>query len=219
MSIASFSQFVTSCLLLVLSKNKIEGDKDSEDYQRVFTTCSSFFDFVGEHTLITIPRHIYNQNRYFLPKYKTEFDVMYDNFSMFAEFALKNIHVYDINTLCNGLETQIKKFMDQYEKYDLIFLDSRDFCYYDYAPLCCLPSFGDILYFLEMSNCYNYERQKTLKLNYEPKEMLTNLHAKRVSGHRQDFEKHVFNKGLNKEKRERNILKERKNKKFRDYRI
>jgi hypothetical protein len=148
---------------------------------------------------------------------------MYDNFSVFATWAIRNIHVHDINTLCDGLKTQIDKFLYEYNfEINNYPIDSRDFCYYDYSPNFYYPSFTEIVTYADMRSNYLQEKDEDVSnptTDVEQKEIKINLHSKRVSDHRQDFEKHLFNKGLNKAKRERSVLKERKNKKMRDFSI
>jgi hypothetical protein len=150
---------------------------------------------------------------------------MFNNFCVFANWAIQNIHVHDINTLCDGLKTQIDKFVYEY-KFNILNcpIDSRDFCYYDYSPNFDFPTFTDIVIYADIRSNYLQEKEKdedvsNTSTNVEQKEIKINLHSKRVSGHRQDFEKHLFNKGLIKAKRNRYVLKERKNKKMRDFRL
>jgi hypothetical protein len=229
MPIMNFSQFINSSVLLVFAKSKLRGDNFAKDYDQVFKVCSDFFKLVREITICSLPHHREFPEIFLIPDHKTKFDIMYDNFSVFTEFALKNINILDINTLCNGLETQIKKFISEYNFYlSLDCIDPMDLCESDYLPFYYLPSFKQVALFAEMNviqevewiaenNTREYEDIITQKMNYELKQMKTELHTKRVSGHRQDFEKHLFNKGLNKTKRERFVLKERKNKKTRDF--
>jgi hypothetical protein len=228
MPLMNFSQFISACIMFVLSKSNLECNDYSEDYDRVFKTCFQFLKkVVRKHTLDSLPRHYKYPTHFLLPNYAaTTFDVMFENFAVFAEWAMQNIHIHDINTLCDGLKTQIDKFVKEYNFYINTFpIDSRDLCEYDYSPNFYYPSFTEVLLYIDMNSNYvqekNEERQKVSDqfTDVEQKEMKTILHSKRVSGHRQDFEKHLFNKGLNKAKRERSVLKERKNKKFRDFRI
>jgi hypothetical protein len=226
MPIMNFSQFIGYCIVLVLSKSNLECKNYSEDYDRVFKICFQFLKVVRKHTFDTLLRHYKYPTLTLLPECSTKFDIMYDNFCVFANWAIQNIHVHDINTLCDGLKTQIDKFLHEYNlRISNYPIDSRDFCYNDYSPNFYYPSFVEIVTSLEMYSQYLQEKDEELvkfpdyNTDDLQKQMHTELHSKRVSGHRQDFEKHLFNKGLNKAKRERSVLKERKNKKTRDFSI
>lgn len=145
--------------------------------------------------------------------------------TIFLETVLNRIHVYDIQTLCDGLTTHIADFMDEYTYWDQIYTD----CYY-YEEMSnpdeqkILPDFGNIL---DTYNGYNYYRRIHLSViekghreTADHKDIKKDMYLKRVQGHRRDYERHVYNKGQNKKQRNHGFrLKDRKNKKQLDYRV
>ena len=218
MHIMNFSHFIHSCIMLVLAKSKLPEGNFAKDYCNISEVCSDFFKFVHDHTLSKLRYTYMHPYLFYNPQQKRKIDIMFDNFSFFLEYALKNIHIYNMDTLCNGLDTQIKKFINEYEYLIIFNLNINDYCeILDNI----YPSFEEVIEFIELSKIIcNYKNDVLLNSNFvDLKQMKNNLHSKRVAGHRQDFEKHLFNKGLNKSKRERFVLKERKNKKSRDFRI
>ena len=143
----------------------------------------------------------------------TLYDRMYDNFSVFVDFALNNIIVLDAETLYSGMSTQLNKFMKGYEhavSENLEYI--RD---YNFYPK--IFSFYEIEFHSDELDYFrkNYEEQEDFWYEYETEPIylknestdLKNLNSanrsQKVQGHRQDYEQHLFNKGLNMKKRER----------------
>jgi hypothetical protein len=235
MSIMSFSQFITACITLVFSQSghcavpfcfatrsiKYKQNphwvdellaKHSHRFELLF---SDFFAFILGQTMALDRKNKYLKG-YNYEMYETLYDRMYDNFSVFVDFALNNIIVLDVETLYSGMSTQLKKFMKGYEyavSENLEFLCEN--ASYDFSPR--IFSFYDIVFH---SNEYdyirkNYQEQEEYWYEYETEPIylktestdLKHLNAvnrsRKVQGHRQDYEQHLFNKGLNKKKRER----------------
>jgi hypothetical protein len=148
------------------------------------------------------------------------YDLMFHNFNKFLDMALDCIHFYDIRTLCDGLSAQIKKFMEVYEhcnkvdkKYGALYTTFESvigvcIVYSMLTPSHIFPS----LYDRNMNEILDYD--------FDEKQMKSDLHSMRVQGHRQDYDQHIYNKGQNKKRRNHTFrLKERKNKKQRDYSV
>jgi hypothetical protein len=235
----SFSQFVTACITLVFSQSghravSDDFDTSSVNYKqncvhidelvakhghRFELLFSDFFKFI-EHQTMLLDK--YKK----LPKYwnyDTLYDRMYDNFEVFVNFALKHIIVLDVETLYSGMATQLNKFMKGYEH---AFSESMDYLSinisYDFTyPR--ISSFSEIVFHSHELDYWRKHDQEQYEYlyEYEPDEDnvdLKNLNAdnrlQKVQGHRQDYEQHLFNKGLNKKKRERGHIphKSHKNK-------
>jgi hypothetical protein len=144
-----------------------------------------------------------------IPKYER----MYKYFSIFVDYALQNITVYNEQSLYDGLSTQIQKFMKTAKLFDF---DS-----YTYYPCICQDPYGPT--FMEvMWNIDNVCYIRTQKFETESvllKDLNHDVRTRKVQGHRKDYEKYIYNKGLNKVKRERFNENQHKNKKFRDYSV
>ncbi len=244
MSIMSFSQFITACITLVFSQSghcavpfcfatrsiKYKQNphwvdellaKHSHRFELLF---SDFFTFIESQTIALEQKNKYLKGSFYNMR-GTLYDQMYDNFSVFVDFALKNIIVLDIETLYSGMSTQLNKFMKGYERAVSENLEyiSENYAY-DLSPR--IFSFDEIVYY---SNEYDYFRnhyqeQQEFRYKYETESTdLKNLNAvnrlQKVQGHRQDYEQHLFNKGLNKKKREHSYTKPHKNKQRRDFQI
>lgn len=154
--------------------------------------------------------------------------LMKDFLNLFLDMAFKCIHVYDIQTLCDGLATQAARFVSEYE-----YLDSIE-AYYDFDDAFYYSSDRPPINFMHIiDTCANFSNGRPEYLSrtmahdnivnvvdFDGKQLKSDLHLKRVQGHRQDYDQHIFDKGLNKKRREHGFrLKERKSKKRLDYSV
>jgi hypothetical protein len=219
MSIMSFSQFVTTSIALIFAKSGTTCAKSHEEFvtkhgHRFELLFSDFFAFIKSQTM-ALDRKNKLRKKYYAQE--TLYDRMYDNFSVFVDFALKHIIVLDVETLYSGMSTQLNKFMKGYE---YAFSENIDYLCenisYDFTyPR--VSSFSEIVFHSDELDYFrkNYEEQYEFSYEYEPESIfLKNVdidlkllnsdnRSKKVQGHRQDYEQHLFNKGLNKKKRER----------------
>jgi hypothetical protein len=247
----SFSQFITACITLVFSQSghcavpfcfatrsiKYKQNphwvdellaKHSHRFELLF---SDFFTFIESQTIALERKNKYLKGSFYDMR-GTLYDQMYDNFSVFFDFALKNIIVLDIETLYSGMSTQLNKFMKGYEhavSENLQYISEN--AAYDLSPR--IFSFYEIVFHSnECDYWYKYyQEQEEFWYEYETESIylktestdLKNLNAdnrlQKVQGHRQDYEQHLFNKGLNKKKREHSYTKPHKNKQRRDFQI
>ncbi len=233
MSIMSFSQFVTACITLVFSQSghcavpycfatrsiKYKNNphwvdelmaKHGHRFELLF---SDFFTFIESQTIALDQKNKYLKGSNY-EMYDTLYDRMYDNFSVFVDFALDNMTVLDVNTLYAGMSTQLKKFLKGYDK-----AVSNDFEYqcensYYFRPH--VFSFSEMVFSSNECDYWRNHRQQQEDYWYEyetepiflknDSTELKHLNAanrlQKVQGHRRDYEKHIFNKGLNKKKRE-----------------
>jgi hypothetical protein len=145
--------------------------------------------------------------------YDTLYDRMYDNFSVFVDFALKHIIVLDVETLYSGMSTQLNKFMKGYEhalseNSGYGFTYPRIFTFHDMAFHSNECDYLRKLYEEQYEFWYEYETE-----SIDLKHLNADNRLQKVQGHRQDYEKHLFNKGLNKKKRERGHIPHKSHKK------
>lgn len=236
MYIMSFSQFVTACITLVFSQISYRAVSDDSDTHSVNykQNCvqvdelvakhghrfellfSDFFKFIENQTMALDRKNKYLNGSYYKIR-GTLYDRMYDNFSVFVDFALKHIIVLDIETLYLGMATQLNKFMKGYEH-----AVSENFEYLcenaSYGIYTRIFTFHDIEFHSDECDYwrkhyqeqeeywYEYETESTYlktEINNDIKHLNANTRLQKVQGHRQDYEKYIFNKGLNKKKRER----------------
>ena len=232
MSIMSFSQFVTACITLVFSQSghgavpycfatrsiKYKQNPHWVDQllanhsQRFELLFSDFFVFIESQTLALDQKNKYLNGSYYKMR-GTLYDRMYDNFSVFVDFALKHIIVLDVETLYSGMSTQLNKFMKGYEHA----LSENSGYGFTYPRIF---SFHDIEFHSDECDYWrkHYEEQYEFWYEYETESIdLKHLNAdnrlQKVQGHRQDYEQHLFNKGLNKKKRERGHIPHKSHKK------
>ncbi len=214
----SFFAFVSACIVLVSSSSGINVDQT-----QVEQLLSEFLEFVQTHTLTELeyiqfvigPSYSLQESKY---------GRMYDNFSIFLDFALKNIHYVDAQTLYNGLSTQMNKFMTMYNS-----LENFKFGGYGYYCSCCCNSlsFNDVIWQIELSD-YNtsfvdleiwIENEIADIYELNPKQLNADIRTRKTYGQRKDYEQHVIKKGLVPRKRQRISQKSHKNKKNRDYSV
>jgi hypothetical protein len=149
---------------------------------------------------------------------------MFDNFLIFSDFALKNIHIIDANTLYEGLKTQKNKFLKAYNPFKKVNFSIGG---YGYRCICCevYVNFNEIVNILKFNAAYYAEpyepepNEIDLEDELFPKDCFLAVRNQKVRGKRRDYETYTFNKGMKKLDREHPKLKERKNKKSRDYKV
>ncbi len=219
MSLTSFSAFFSACFALVFSNN--ETSENDEHYKQELR---EFLDFVRDHTVAEIEYEKFVfESRYF--RRGTKFDQMFENFLTFFDFALKNIHFVNSQTFYQGISTQMKKFVKTYNS-----LENFKYGGYGYHCTCCCNSisFKGVTYDIELQqnqlpyHLYHYyyddNGNPIVDTNENDlKQQNAFCRKRKTTGKRKDFEKHVYNKGLNLKKRERTVRKLGKNKKDRDY--
>ena len=118
MSIMSFSQFVTASIALIFAKSGTTCAKSQEQFvaehgHRFELLFSDFFTFILGQTMALDRKNKFRKK--YCATQETLYDRMYDNFSVFVDFALKHIIVLDVETLYSGMSTQLNKFMKGYE--------------------------------------------------------------------------------------------------------
>jgi hypothetical protein len=218
MQLTSFSSFVSACLTLVFSSSGINSDE-----VQLEQLLSEFLEFVQEHTLTEIAYEQFATDFRYVSR-GTQYNQMYDNFALFLDFALKNIHCIDAQTLYNGLLTQTTKFKTMYDS-----LENFNCGGYGYYCSCCCNSlsFYDVIWQIQMTD-YNtsfvdleiyIENEIADILDSNLKQLNANTRTRKTRGQRKDYEQYKFNKGLIPCKRQRITQKSRKNKKDRDFSV
>ncbi len=220
----SFPHFVTACITLVFCRSALSEQPDdssikknhvpqnvkdllAEHGHRFEELFSDFFDFVEFQTIM-----LDDKLRYRRPIRGSLYDRMYTNFSEFVDFAMKHIIVMDVNTLYFGMSTQLKKFLNGFEHaVTENFENQCENSSYYFRPH--VFSFREMVFHSDECDYWreHYQEQEDFWYNDETESIylkteLKHLNAinrlQKVQGHRQDYEKHIYNKGLNKKKRE-----------------
>lgn len=230
----SYSEFVAECFTLIFAKSGITNIS-SDDFvtmhgKRFYELFLEFFKFVNKFTVTQLSLDQLSVSLFITQKYdqtnKTKtnkiniYDEMFKNFTIFLDFAMDNIIVVNVDTLFDGLSTQTTKFMTFYNT-----MEHKNCSVYGYSfCICCSDyyNFDDIIIEIKFYNDVYYQSEGDHILAVEEgefdkvKEKQTKERKHKVQGKRRDYEQYVYNKGLNKKKREHTHTKQSKNKQHRD---
>ena len=225
MTIYSFDHFIDQSISLVISRSNIaethrnlaethcnleETPPDLAEPNRkiLYDLFHKFFIFI----------HKYEKENYFG---KDLFDRMYHEFDMFMDFVFNNISFCNFESLCTGISTQLSKFMNMYKQIQKFKTDYL--CQYGYLGH-IITTFYEVIYNIEwvaQNNKYIKDFEEKLLLsdtltsiNVDFKSINSENHSEKVHGKHRDYQKHIYNKGLNKKKRknEHNVYKVHKTK-------
>lgn len=178
---------------------------------------SEFFEFIVSRSIIQFNN---SKNICIHEDVDDVYDLMYHNFNLFIDMALDCIHYYDISTLCDGLSTQIKKFVEVYEHCYNIDKKYGDIATSFESVYNVFIAYSNLIPDHIFQSLYNWNMDEIQDDDFDGKQLKSELYVKRVQGHRQDYDQHIFNRGQNKKRREHGFrLRERKNKKRLDHRV
>ena len=233
-SIMSFQKLFSTWITLIFLKSGINLSQEevAKETPRFSALLQEFFEFI--HTFSSRELDFLKEPHEFSPLTgfapissisKGEVYLqMFDNFLIFSEFALKNIHIIDANTLYEGLKTQKNKFLNAYTPFKKVNFSTGG---YGYRCICCevYVDFNEIVDILNCNAAYYAEpyEPEPNEVDFEDevflKDCFSAVRTQKAQGKRRDYETYTFNKGMKKLDREHPKLKERKNKKFRDYKV
>ena len=198
----TFLEFVQMCFLLIASGL---ADQFSEDRVRFVRLFGEFFKFVCQHTVD------------FHKTSSSLRDEMVANFRIFYEFASNDIDIQDIDTFCTKMKIQIEKFMVAYEEMSSEKSGDNANAYRGYGSTYTnRPHFNEVIakmrYNIDSLLCdYDFVEDDSQKV------MNNKVRSNKVEGNRYDYALRLAKK--NSPSRSNTGYKERKNKRFLDYRV
>ncbi len=194
----TFLEFVQMCFLLIAPGL---ADQFNEDRGRFVGLFGEFFKFVSEHTAEF--HKISSSLR----------DEMVENFRIFYEFASNDIDIQDIDTFCTKMKIRIEKFMVAYEE---MYFSNRIQDYGNWSTYTNRPHFNEVITEMrynidDLLSDFDFVEDKSQKV------MNNKVRSNKVEGHRSDYALYLAKK--NTTSRSNTGCKERKNKRFLDYRV
>ncbi len=191
----TFLEFVQMCFLLIAPGI---ADQFNEDRVRFVGLFGEFFKFVSEHTTD------------FHKTSSSLRDEMVANFRIFYEFASNDIDIQDIDTFCTKMTIRIEKFMIAYEE---MYFRNRIQDWGIVPTYTNRPHFNEVItemryYIDDLLSDFHFVEDNSQKV------MNNKVHSNKVAGKRSELAKKK-----NPTRRSNEGCKERKNKRFSDYRV
>lgn len=217
----TFLEFVQMCFLLIAPGL---ADQFNEDRGRFVGLFGEFFKFVSEHTaefhkISSSLREEMEEISGVFTFQKTSSslrDEMVANFRIFYEFASNDIDIQDIDAFCTKMTIRIEKFMIAYEE---MYFSNR---IQDYGSWSIVPTYTNRPHFNDVITKMRYNIDDLLSdfdfvEDKSQKVMNNKVRSNKVEGHRSDYALYLAKK--NTTSRSNTGCKERKNKRFLDYRV